>query len=122
MKYSPDHRAIHVEVDCVAGFGVVRVIDRGVGIPLRLQRKIFRKFYRIQTDAGSGPQGTGLGLSIVDHVMRAHGGFVRVDSEPGRGATFSLHFPLYTMSAGDSHGDETDTGDRGRAADVARSA
>jgi signal transduction histidine kinase len=122
MKYSPEHRTIHVEVDRVAGFGVVRVIDSGVGIPLRLQRKIFRKFYRVQTDAGSGPQGTGLGLAIVDHVMRGHGGFVRVDSEPGRGATFSLHFPLYTMSAGDSHGDETDSGDRGRAADVARSA
>jgi signal transduction histidine kinase len=121
MKYSPESRSIHVEVDRVALFGVVRVIDRGVGIPLRLQRKIFRKFYRVQTDAGSGPQGTGLGLAIVEHVMRGHGGFVRVDSEPGRGATFSLHFPLYTLSAGDS-GDETDSGDRGRAADVARSA
>ena len=61
----------------------------------RLQRSIFRKFFRIQTDAGTGPQGTGLGLAIVDHVMRGHGGFVRVDSEPGRGSTFTLHFPLY---------------------------
>ena len=101
------------------GYGVVRVTDRGIGIPPRQQRKIFRKFYRIQSDAGSGPQGTGLGLAIVDHVMRGHGGFVRVDSEPGRGSTFTLHFPLH---AGEIHGDETDTGDRGRTADVARSA
>jgi signal transduction histidine kinase len=120
MKYSPEHRAIEVEVDRVDGHGVVRVRDHGVGIPAPLQRKIFRKFFRIQTDAGSGPQGTGLGLAIVDHVMRGHGGFVRVDSEPGRGSTFSLHFPLH--AGGETHGDETHPGDRGRAADVARSA
>ncbi len=119
MKYSPEHREIAVEVGRVDGYGVIRVRDRGVGIPPRLQGKIFRKFFRIQTDAGSGPQGTGLGLAIVDHVMRGHGGFVRVDSEPGRGSTFTLHFPLY---AGETRGDETHSGDRGRAPDVARSA
>jgi len=119
MKYSPEHREIVVEVDTSGSYGVVRVRDHGIGIPPRLQRKIFQKFYRVQTDAGSGPQGTGLGLAIVDHVMRAHGGFVRVDSEAGRGSTFTLHFPLYR---GDINVDETDSGDRGRAADVARSA
>jgi signal transduction histidine kinase len=119
MKYSPEHHDIVVAVDREDGYGVVKVIDRGIGVPARLQRKIFRKFYRIQTDAGSGPQGTGLGLAIVDHVMRGHDGFVRVDSEPGRGSTFTLHFPL---SAGETHGDETHSGDRGRAPDVARSA
>src|SRR4030095_2082478 len=60
MKYSPDHREVNVEVNRVDGFGVVRVTDRGIGIPPRLQRKIFRKFYRIQKDAGSGPQRTRL--------------------------------------------------------------
>jgi signal transduction histidine kinase len=119
MKYSPEHREITVGVDREGGYGVVRVTDRGIGVPARLQSKIFRKFYRIQTDAGSGPQGTGLGLAIVDHVMRGHAGFVRVDSEPGRGSTFTLHFPLY---AGETHGDETHSGDRGRTPDVARSA
>jgi signal transduction histidine kinase len=119
MKYSPEHREILVQVDAVDGYGRVRVTDRGIGIAPRLQRKIFRKFYRIQHDAGSGPQGTGLGLAIVDHIMRGHHGFVRVDSEPGRGSTFTLHFPVY---AGELPSDETDSGDRGRAADVARSA
>jgi signal transduction histidine kinase len=119
MKYSPERRDIEVEVERNDGYGLVRVRDHGIGIPARMQRKIFRKFFRIQTDAGSGPQGTGLGLAIVDHVMRGHGGFVRVDSEPGRGSTFTLHFPLY---AGETHGDQTHPGDRGRASDVARSA
>jgi signal transduction histidine kinase len=119
MKYSPENRDILVEVTRDGGFGVVRVADHGVGIPLRLHRRIFRKFYRVQTDAGSGPQGTGLGLAIVDHVMRSHGGQVRVDSEPGLGSTFALYFPLY---AGEIAGDEANSGDRGRATDVARSA
>jgi signal transduction histidine kinase len=117
MKYSPDHRVIHVEVLREDAFGVVRVTDKGIGIPQRFHRRVFRKFFRIQTDAG--PHGTGLGLAIVDHVMRGNGGFVRVDSEAGRGSTFSLHFPL---EPGDIGRDETHTGDRGRAADVARSA
>jgi len=120
MKYSPERRDIEVQVERLDGYGVVRVRDHGIGIPARFQRRIFQKFYRIQTDAGTGPQGTGLGLAIVDHVMRGHGGFVRVDSEPGRGSAFTLHFPLY---AGETHGDhQTHTGDRGRAPDVARSA
>jgi signal transduction histidine kinase len=119
MKYSPEHREIVVSVDRADGYGVVRVADRGIGVAPRLQRKIFRKFYRVQHDAGSGPQGTGLGLAIVDHVMRGHDGFVRVESEAGRGSTFTLHFPLY---AGEIRGDETHPGDRGRAPDVARSA
>ena len=119
MKYSPEHREIIVGVDREGAYGVIRVTDHGIGVPPRLQSKIFRKFYRIQIDAGSGPQGTGLGLAIVDHVMRGHGGFVRVDSEPGRGSTFTLHFPLY---AGEIPGDETHSGDRGRTPDVARSA
>ncbi len=119
MKYSPEHRDIQVEVDAVDGYGRVRVSDRGIGIAPKLQRKIFRKFYRIQHDAGTGPQGTGLGLAIVEHIMRGHNGFVRVDSELGRGSTFTLHFPVF---AGELPSDETDSGDRGRAADVARSA
>ena len=119
MKYSPEHHEIAVAVGREGGYGVVAVTDRGIGVPARLQHKIFRKFYRIQTDAGSGPQGTGLGLAIVDHVMRGHAGFVRVSSEPGRGSTFTLHFPLY---AGEMPGDETNSGDRGRTTDVARSA
>ena len=65
----------------------------------REQGRIFRKFYRVQRELGGGPQGTGLGLAIVDHTMRGHGGFVRVESEPERGSTFSLHFPIPSENA-----------------------
>ena len=101
----------------------VDVIDRGIGISRREQKKIFRKFYRIDSGLDGGPQGCGLGLAIVDHTMRGHGGFVRVDSEPDRGSTFSLHFPIATgVAAADGDRDDAHSGDRGRTADVARSA
>ena len=58
MKYSPEHREILVEVDRGRRLRAsCACTDHGIGIPPRLQRKIFRKFYRIQTDAGSGPAG-----------------------------------------------------------------
>lgn len=93
MKFSPDHREITVKVEQAPDAVVVHVIDRGVGIAPRHHRRIFRKFYRVETDHVLGRPGTGLGLAIVDHIMRGHGGSVWVASEPGRGSTFSLKFP-----------------------------
>jgi signal transduction histidine kinase len=119
MKYSPDGCEVLLEVDQFDCYGRVRVTDRGVGIPRPLQRKIFRKFYRVADATGTAAPGCGLGLAIVDHVMRAHGGFVSVDSEPRRGSTFTLHFPIHQ---GATQRDEADLGHRGRAADVARPA
>ena len=132
MKYSGEARQIDVHVGRANSHVCVSIKDRGIGISRREQKRIFRKFYRVNSGLGGGPQGTGLGLAIVDHTMRGHGGFVRVDSEPDRGSTFTLHFPIpagapssanpKTPSQADGVRHETDTGDRGRAADVARSA
>ena len=72
--------------------------------------------------SAAGPQGCGLGLAIVDHTMRGHGGFVRVDSEPDRGSTFTLHFPIAAGATAEEDRHEAHSGDRGRTADVARSA
>ncbi len=96
--------------------------DHGIGISRREQKRIFRKFYRVDSGLGGGPQGCGLGLAIVDHTMRGHGGFVNVDSEPDRGSTFTLHFPIPAGATAEGEVHEADSGDRGRAADVARPA
>lgn len=93
MKYSPTDRRIVVEVTRENTHACVKVIDHGIGVPHAQQRKIFRKFYRVDEN-GFGPQGSGLGLAIVDHIMRAHHGMVRVDSQPGHGSTFTLCFPI----------------------------
>jgi two-component system phosphate regulon sensor histidine kinase PhoR len=99
MKYSGEHRAIEVDARRRGGHIVVSITDHGIGISRREQGRIVRKFYRVQRELGGGPQGTGLGLAIVDHTMRGHGGFVRVESEPARGSTFSLHFPIPSENA-----------------------
>jgi signal transduction histidine kinase len=126
MKYSGEARDIDVRVGRSNGHVCVSVKDRGIGISRREQKRIFRKFYRVDSGLGGGPQGCGLGLAIVDHTMRGHGGFVRVESEPQHGSTFTLHFPIpagaYAGPRADGDRHEAHSGDRGRAADVARSA
>jgi len=117
VKYSGDARDIDVHVGQTNRHVVVSVTDHGIGISRREQKRIFRKFYRVDSGLGGGPQGCGLGLAIVDHTMRGHGGYVSVDSEPDRGSTFTLHFPIPAETVHEAH-----SGDRGRAADAARPA
>jgi len=123
MKYAREHRDIEVDVARAGADVAVRVTDHGIGIAKRDLRLVFRKFYRVDSGLGGGPQGCGLGLAIVDHTMRGHGGAVSVESEPGRGSIFTLAFPIPAGTA-DAYGDrhEANPGDRGRAADAARTA
>jgi signal transduction histidine kinase len=78
----------------------IGIIDSGIGIPAEEQDKIFDAFY--QVDGGSTREhgGTGLGLSIVKRIVEAHGGTVRVESEPGRGAAFWVNLPELDESHG----------------------
>jgi signal transduction histidine kinase len=68
----------------------VAVRDRGVGIPLREQRRIFEKFYRGE-QLSKTVKGVGLGLSLVQRTVEAHRGRVQVDSREGEGSTFSIY-------------------------------
>jgi signal transduction histidine kinase len=98
MKFSGDGRDIELRLTRVQDHGVISVRDHGVGIPPHEQSRIFEKFYRVQTPDNQRIPGTGLGLTLVDHIAKAHDGCVRVDSEPGRGSTFSIHVPLAVAS------------------------
>jgi signal transduction histidine kinase len=73
---------------------VIRVQDHGMGIPAGEQDRIFDMFYRVEKGLVHNVKGSGLGLSLVRHITEAHGGRIRVESRPGEGSTFHLHFPL----------------------------
>jgi len=74
---------------------IVRVRDRGVGIPEKQLKAIFRRFYRIPGPVAMRLKGTGLGLYIVRSVAKRHGGRVWAESDgPGQGSTFFLQLPM----------------------------
>ena len=91
VKYSPADKRITIKAarDGEA-FVAFSVSDHGIGIAPREQRRIFRRFYRVDNRLASATTGVGLGLSIVDLIARGHDGHVTVESEPGAGSTFTL--------------------------------
>lgn len=93
--HTPAGSEIHLSIEQTANGAEVSVADNGPGLSPDAQSKIFQRFYRADPSrARVDGEGSGLGLSIVDAVMRAHGGSVSVQSELGRGAKFTLFFPV----------------------------
>ena len=72
----------------------IQIADTGEGIPEEVKERLFTKFYSTK-----GAKGTGLGLVITRKVIEEHGGTIRVESQPGRGTTFSIEIPLKTVQA-----------------------
>ena len=72
---------------------LLSVEDHGVGIPNADQDRIFERFYKVDRARVRGG-GTGLGLAIARHVIEQHGGRIRVESEEGRGSTFTISLPV----------------------------
>ena len=91
--HTPAGTAIHVTTYSDEKGSYVSVADNGPGLTAEDQQHVFERFYRVDSSRQrNSSDGSGLGLSIVDEVMKAHGGEVSVASEPGNGATFTLHF------------------------------
>ena len=70
------------------------VSDHGPGIPPEEHEKIFERFYRLGSELRRETQGVGIGLSIVQHIVEAHGGRVRVESDVGKGSRFVIELAL----------------------------
>jgi signal transduction histidine kinase len=93
VKYSPDADKVWVDVERKEGRVEIAVGDRGLGIPAREQSEIFERFVRGSNAKARQIKGTGVGLAMVRHIMRAHGGEVRLASELGQGSRFTLELP-----------------------------
>ncbi|MCP4158125.1 MAG: HAMP domain-containing histidine kinase, partial [bacterium] len=73
---------------------ILKVEDKGMGIPAKDLETIFHRFHRVENEKVKALEGSGLGLFLVQHAVKAHGGTISVASEPGKGSTFTVLFPL----------------------------
>ncbi len=96
VKYTPSGGQIAVNVDWGPedGFLQVAVKDSGVGIPAEDQNHLFDRFFRASNVGATGAGGTGLGLYIARSLVELHGGKIWFSSEPGKGSTFFVTFPM----------------------------
>lgn len=106
-KYGGEPRRIAVSAAAAEGRVRIAVKDNGAGIPHAEHKRIFQKFYRVDDRLARETEGSGLGLAIVEHIIRAHGGRIELDSAPGKGSTFTLIVAAQHASA--------DTGSTARA-------
>ncbi len=93
VKYSGDSPIVRVEVEALRSQISIRVQDQGIGISPSEKDRILRKFIRGSSAKKCGVKGTGIGLAMVKHIVDAHGGRVVVESEPGKGSTFTILLP-----------------------------
>ncbi|MFT4874721.1 phosphate regulon sensor histidine kinase PhoR [Congregibacter sp.] len=94
LKYSGEEEPVRISWVREDDSLVLHVADSGVGIEQQHISRITERFYRVDESRNARTGGTGLGLAIVKHVAVSHRAELTIDSEPGRGSRFSLHFPL----------------------------
>jgi two-component system phosphate regulon sensor histidine kinase PhoR len=93
VKYTPVDGRVEVRWWADAEGGHFEVRDTGVGIPREHLPRITERFYRVDPGRARATGGSGLGLAIVKHALQRHGGSLEIQSEEGKGSTFTCHFP-----------------------------
>jgi signal transduction histidine kinase len=92
-KYTGDCKHVLLRAYAENGNVCFAVSDNGIGLSPWAVKKVFRPFYQVDRRLSRSAGGCGLGLSIVQFIVVAHGGAVRVQSQPGAGSTFTLSIP-----------------------------
>ena len=94
IKYTEGKPEIVIKTENKDKNIIISVTDNGIGIPKKYKKFIFKKFYRVSTGNVHNVKGFGLGLYYVNKIVKSHKGSIRVESEPGKGSTFLISFPL----------------------------
>jgi signal transduction histidine kinase len=94
VKYNRKNGSITLSMRREDDMIAIIIQDTGIGIPADAIPRLFERFYRVSDSERHGPKGTGLGLYLVQWIVRNHGGSITVDSEPGKGSTFTVRLPL----------------------------
>ncbi len=98
VKYSPEESEIRIRWWADEQGGHFSVADSGIGIEAKHLPRLTERFYRVDSSRASNTGGTGLGLAIVKHVLLRHRARLDVTSVPGKGSTFTCHFPAQQLS------------------------
>jgi signal transduction histidine kinase len=93
IKYAPDAKTIEMDLAVSEEAVTIRVQDHGPGIPREQRDKIFERFYRFAGLSQRAIPGLGMGLYIVAEIVKGHGGTITVDSNLGKGSTFTVTLP-----------------------------
>ena len=93
IKFSQKGSTVQVAGGLASGLATIKVIDQGPGIAAEELSKVFDRFYQTDGPNKRAGRGTGLGLHIAKKIIEAHGGYIGLESEPGRGSTFFFALP-----------------------------
>ncbi|MFL5884150.1 MAG: ATP-binding protein, partial [Thermoleophilaceae bacterium] len=94
IKFTPEEGSVDVMLRRDGGDAVIEVRDTGIGIPPDDMDRLFERFFRSSLATEQAIQGVGLGLTIAKAIVETHGGRISVESEPGRGTTFTVRLPV----------------------------
>ncbi|HRC27971.1 MAG TPA: ATP-binding protein [Candidatus Saccharimonas sp.] len=98
IYYSPDNTPIVVKLNIEEGDAVLRVIDKGMGVPEEVQDRLFSRFFRAENARRQRPDGTGIGLYLAKKIIDGHKGKLVFESTLGKGSTFGFRLPVKKLS------------------------
>jgi signal transduction histidine kinase len=94
IQYTPQSGKVTVVLDRSENYAVIQVQDTGIGIPQQELTRIFDRFYRVNSDRSRKTGGSGLGLAIAQAIIQSHQGSLNVQSQLGKGSTFTIQLPF----------------------------
>lgn len=124
FKFTPEGGKVSVDLalreDDHSSMLEIKVIDTGIGIPADKISKVFDRFFQNELPASMVNQGNGIGLSITQEFVKIHGGTIDVQSEPGKGSTFTVSLPVTRLEHHDELLVMEEEDDHDRSASVAK--